>query len=82
MQLESPLGAFGTFVKPYLGLAASVGVESLQIRGVRRLTPWVCSPLAAQLPDPFVPGVPEPLPQAPHEFPTLLGWATALWLSP
>lgn len=44
--LDSPLGVFGTFVTPYLGLVASssslgdtVGVDLLQIWGVFVLTP-------------------------------------------
>lgn len=44
--LDSPLGAFGTFVTPYLGLATSssslgdtMGVDSLPIWGVFVLTP-------------------------------------------
>lgn len=43
---DSPPGVLGTFVTPYLGLAASasslghtVGVDSLQIWGVFMLTP-------------------------------------------
>lgn len=70
LQLGSSLRAFGTFVKPHLGLSILQLPGRYCGRGVAPAlgcphahsltTPWVCSPSASWPPHPLVPGPQSP----------------------
>lgn len=76
------IGGTGDICRTLSRPGRNMGVESLQLWGVRTLPPWVFSPSVFRLPYAFEPGVPEPLPQDHRGFSTLPGWATSPWLSP